>query len=256
MTERFPIDVDGERLTAVVHRPKSPIGATLLLGHGASGGQRESFIREWAEGLAARGLLVVTYDFPFVEHGRRKPDPDEVLQACCRAAAVAAKQCRPKNRLFIGGKSLGGRVAAEVAAAGGEEMEDVAGVVVLGYPLHPIGKHGASRARHLEGLRVPVLVVQGTRDPFGTAAELEREIDGLPEGSEVHPVEGGDHSFSVPPHGDVTQARVEDEVQNEIVRWISDIASRTPATGMRARPRPATSRARAQMRALRRSTIS
>jgi alpha-beta hydrolase superfamily lysophospholipase len=154
MTERFSFDVDGERLTALAYHPKKPMGATFLLGHGASAGQRDTLITEYAAALAERGVLVVTYDFPFIERGQERPDRDEVLQAACRAAIVAARQCRPKNRLFVGGKSLGGRVASEVVEAGGEEEEidDVAGVVILGYPLHPLDSprhvaRGASRGR-------------------------------------------------------------------------------------------------------------
>jgi predicted alpha/beta-hydrolase family hydrolase len=113
MVERFRFDVDGEKLTALVYAASKPIGSTLLLGHGASGGQRGPFMVDYATALAKRGVLVMTYDFPFMEHRREKPDPNEALQACCRAAIAAAWQCRPKNRLFVGGKSLGARIAPD-----------------------------------------------------------------------------------------------------------------------------------------------
>jgi predicted alpha/beta-hydrolase family hydrolase len=251
MPERFFFDADRERLTALVYRASKPVGATLLLGHGASAGQREGFVREYAAALAERGLLVVTYDFPFIEHGRRKPDRDQVLQSCCRAAVVAAKQCRPKNRLFLGGKSLGGRVACEVVAAGGAEVEDVAGLVVLGYPLHPLGKPTASRPSHLRELGVPALLVQGTRDPFGTPGELRRSLSVLPKGSEVHAVEGGDHSFSVSKRERLTQAEVHEGIADEIVRWTTEIAASPKAA--QPKRRVIASRVGAQLRTLRRA---
>jgi predicted alpha/beta-hydrolase family hydrolase len=251
MPERFHFQTNGQRLTALVYPAAKPIGATLLLGHGVSAGQKSRFIVAYAAGLAERGVLVVTYDFPFVEHGRHGPDRDEVLQASCRAAIVAARQCRPKNRLFVGGKSLGGRVASEVVAAGGDEVGDLGGLVVLGYPLHPLGKRGVTRSRHLRDLSVPVLFVQGTRDPFGTPDELRGILQSLPRGSELHVVDGGDHSLFVPRRGPETQEQAEDAIQDEIARWISVVAS-APSARPPARPRPIASRVRTQLRFLRR----
>jgi predicted alpha/beta-hydrolase family hydrolase len=253
MSRHFRFDVDGEQLTAQMYPAVKPIGATLLLGHGASAGQRDHFIVDYATSLAERGVLVVTYDFPFIEHGRRTPDRNEVLEECCRAAIVAARQCRPKNRLFIGGKSLGGRVASEVAAEGGAEAEDIAGLVLLGYPLHAIGKSGTSRSRHLRELSMPVFFAQGTRDVFGTPAELEPLVRALPKRSQLHVVEGGDHSFAIPARARRGQAAVHAEIQDDIVQWMS-LVMIAPSARERAaaRPRPVASRVRTQLRALRR----
>ena len=214
MPERFQFDVDGERLTALVYPATKPLGLTLLLGHGASAGQRDGFIVEYATGLAKRGVLVVTYDFPFAEHNRHRPDRTEVLDACCRAAVVAAQQCRPKNRLVIGGKSLGGRIACDVAAASGDETSDLAGLVLLGYPLHAVGKSETPRWGNLRDVRVPTLLVQGTRDVFGTAEELLPVLAALPKGSQIHAVEGGDHSFSVSTRGKQTQEQAHGAIQD------------------------------------------
>jgi len=255
MSERFRFDVDGEKLTAIVYPAHKPLGSTLLLGHGASAGQRDRFMVDYATGLAERGVLVVTYDFPFMEHERRRPDSSDVLAACCRAAIVAARQCRPKNRIFIGGKSLGGRIAAQVAAAGGDEVYDLAGLVLLGYPLHPVGKRAGSAARHLDGLRVPVLFVQGTRDPFGTPDDLHDLLGALPKGSEVHAVSGGDHSFSVPKRGTQTQGEVRAEILDDVARWIAAapaVAKAQPKVKatprVRARPQPTAARAASHVR--------
>lgn len=257
MSERFHFDVGGERLTSFVYAPVKPLGSTLLLGHGASTGQKDPFMVDFAHGLAERGVLVVTYEFPFMAHARRSPDHHDVLEACCRAAIVGAQQCRPKNRLFIGGKSLGGRVASDVVAAGGDEVADLAGIVVLGYPLHPVGKPAASRGRNLRDLQVPMLVVQGTRDVFGTPDELRRVVGTLPRGSEIHLVDGGDHSFAVSRRSPQTQREVNGGIQDEIARWISETASASKAAvSAPLRPRPIASRVRAQLRMLRRSAGS
>ena len=266
MSEQFHFEVDGEKLSAIVYSAVKPLGSTLLLGHGASAGQRDRFMVDYATGLAERGVLVVTYDFPFMEHGRQKPDSSDVLAACCRAAIIAARQCRPKNRLFIGGKSLGGRVATEVAAAGGDEVDDLSGIVLLGYPLHPVGKRAASRGRHLLDLQVPVFFVQGTRDVFGTPDDLRDLLGALPLDSEVHVVSGGDHSFTVPKRGPLTQSQVHAEIMDDVARWIAAVPSAAKATArpkvkatrrVRARPQPsaarAASRVREGLRSLRRS---
>jgi predicted alpha/beta-hydrolase family hydrolase len=253
MTERFQFDVDGEHLTATTYSAGKPLGSTLLLGHGVTGGQTSPFVVEYATGLARRGILVVTYDFPFMQHGRRTPDADEVLQACCRAAIVAARQCRPRNRLFIGGKSLGARIATEVAVAGGEEADQLAGVVALGYPLHPIGRPAASRARQLRQLRKPALFVQGTRDVFGTPDELQGILGDLPRGSRVDAVDGGDHSFSVTKRDPEFQSDVHAQIEEAIALWISEMGSGVAAAPNIPRARPVGSRVRAQLRALLRS---
>jgi uncharacterized protein len=263
MTERFSFEVDGEPLSATVYRPAKPSGCTFLMGHGTRAGQKDKLVVEFAIELAERGVLVVTYDFPFTAHGRRTPDRHEVLEATCRAAVVAARQCRPKNRLFIGGKSLGGRIACEVAAAGGEEVDDLAGIVLLGYPLHAIGKPQAPQWGHLRDVTVPVLIVQGTRDVFGTPEELRPALDVLPETSEIYAVDGGDHSLAVPRHGGHTQEQAHAVIQDEIAQWMAEISGvpASPAPNVahakagrvaHAKARPIASRVATQLRALRR----
>lgn len=253
MPQRFRFDVEGEPLPAVVYAASKPLGLTLLLGHGASGAQRDAFIVDHALGLADRGVLVVTYDFPYVAAGRSRPDRNEVLEASCRAAVLAARQCRPKNRLFIGGKSLGGRVACEVAASG---VEEIHGVVLLGYPLHAVGQPYAPRWGRLRDLRVPALIVQGTRDVFGTPAQLGTVLAELPEGTRIHAVEGGDHSFALPPRRRGEQGQVHDSIMDEIAEWMSLVGTAPLAQPGTPRPRPIAPRIGDQLRSLRVSASS
>jgi predicted alpha/beta-hydrolase family hydrolase len=167
-----------------------------------------------ATAIAARGVDVVTFNFLYAESKRRVPDKNDLLEATWLAAieAVRARTDLQTGRLFIGGKSMGGRIATHVAAKGA----DVAGLVLLGYPLHPPGKPDKLRSEHLPGIHVPMLFVQGERDAFGTSVELAPIVRNLSAGTRLFAVEGGDHSLSRPKTSgetrDATLARVAKEV--------------------------------------------
>jgi predicted alpha/beta-hydrolase family hydrolase len=117
----------------------------------------------------------------------------------------------------IGGKSMGGRIASQIAAAG---EDGVAGLVFLGYPLHPPGRPDKLRSEHLGRIRAPMLFVQGSRDAFGTPDELRAALAGAKAAAELLVVDGGDHSFKVPKRGALSQDQVYDGVLDEIVRWL------------------------------------
>jgi uncharacterized protein len=147
-----------------------------------------------ARGLAERGITTVTFDFPYMEAGRRIPDRPEVLEECLRRV-LAAERKRTRDRLFVGGKSLGGRMASRVVAAGEAK---IAGLLCLGYPLHPPGKPERLRTEHFARIRVPMLVVQGSRDAFGTPDELRPHLRSPECAVSLFVVQDGDHSFKVP----------------------------------------------------------
>src|SRR5204862_3062977 len=115
-------------------------------------------------------------DFLYIEQRRRVPDRTDVLEATYRQAITNAREQFGRDRVFIGGKSMGGRIATHLAAADDVEQLGIAGVVALGYPLHPPGKPDQLRVAHLPRIRVPVLIVQGERDPFGGPDELKPVI--------------------------------------------------------------------------------
>src|SRR5688572_4684098 len=136
----------GRATTATVYRAATARGALLVLAHGAGAGQHHPFMTAVASGLATRGIDVVTFDFPYVHEHRKMPDRAPVLEGCFGTVIDWAVQQEgwTGRRLFIGGKSMGGRMATHLAAAGfrahagaGPGLE---GVVALGYPLHPPGK--------------------------------------------------------------------------------------------------------------------
>jgi len=223
-TEAFSIPVEAQgNVTAHQYSAKSRAAPTLILAHGAGAGQRSSFMVETAKHLAERGVAVVTFDFLYMERGRRAPDRPDVLVATWHAALVTVRG-RVSGPLFAGGKSMGGRIASMVAA---EAVLDVAitGLVFLGYPMHPPGKPTQLRTEHLSHIRSPMLFVQGSRDPFGSEEEMRPLVKELDRArgkrrAEIHVVAGGDHSFKVPKKGYPPQADVQTGIEDAVVAFI------------------------------------
>ncbi len=196
-------------------------GATLILGHGAGAGQRSAFMVDFANALSSLGIDIVTFDFPYVAQGRRIPDRAPVLEACYRAV-IAATQARgdtERRALFIGGKSMGGRIATQVAAA--DPQLSLAGLVLLGYPLHPPGRPTERRDKHLPSIGRPMLFAQGARDAFGTPDELSPALRALQPAPVVHVVAHGDHSFRLSKKNPAAQAEVYADVQRAIAAFIA-----------------------------------
>jgi uncharacterized protein len=192
---------------------------TVVLGHGAGANQLSGFMRMLAGGLAARGLDAMTFNFLYTERGRRIPDPKAKLESCYRAVIEAARRHKKlkTNRLVIGGKSMGGRIGSQVAAAG---AGDIAALVFFGYPLHPPGRPDKLRDEHLKDVRAPMLFVQGSRDAFGTPDELRAVIKKFRLPATLYQVEGGDHSFKVPKSAPVPQQQVYETVMDETAHWL------------------------------------
>jgi uncharacterized protein len=226
MTQPLRIEIaSGESVSGLVYPAGRNRGAvTLMMAHGAGAGQRSAFLVRFATGLAARGIDAVTFNFSYTEHGRRVPDPGSKLEACYRAAiaAVRGHQQLARNQLAIGGKSMGGRIASQVAAAGAEEAAGVMALVFLGYPLHPPGKPEQLRAKHLMDITAPILFVQGSRDAFGTPGELRPILAKLPARAELHVVEDGDHSFKVPKRAGIAQENVYEGILDRITSWLQE----------------------------------
>lgn len=216
----------GAATTALVYRAdrsstaETILNVTLVLGHGAGADQRSAFIVDMARALAARGLDVVTFNFLYTEQGRRIPDRTPALESCYRAVidTVREQMGSARRTLLIGGKSMGGRMATHVAAA--DRALPVAGIVLLGYPLHPPGRPDQRRDAHLPAVARPMLFVQGSRDTFGRPAELTPVIERIVPTPTLHVVEGGDHSFRLPKRNPPAQAAALAAVHTAIVAWI------------------------------------
>jgi predicted alpha/beta-hydrolase family hydrolase len=211
---------------AVPYAAQEPLNVTLVLGHGAGAGQHSAFIVGFARGLSARGIDVLTFNFLYMEQRRRAPDRTDTLEACYRAAIAAAREHFARDAVFIGGKSMGGRIATHLAAAEDAEKLGIAGVVLLGYPLHPPGKPEQLRAAHLPRIRVPMLIVQGERDPFGTPDELRPILDTMTARVTLHVVAKGDHSLAPSRRAeDVEQAYV--RIQDVVARYLESAVKNT-----------------------------
>ena len=229
-TEQLTVKVtDKESVTALLYPAAKKIraGLTALLGHGAGANQLSGFMRMFARGLAARGLDVMTFNFVYMEQGRSVPDQKPKLESCFRAVIeTIAKHRRLKaNRLIIGGKSMGGRIASQVVAARADEplAMDVSGLVFLGYPLHPPGNPARLRVEHLEKIQKPMLFVQGTRDALGTPEEIQPFVKNLHPPAKIYAIEGGDHSFKAPKKSGLPQEQIYEAAMDEIARWAAAI---------------------------------
>ena len=211
----------GAGTTALVYAAEHGASAALILGHGAGAGQQSPFMVDFAGALSELGLDVVTFNFLYTEQNRKLPDRGPVLEACYRAVIRAAREHLESARgeLFIGGKSMGGRIATQVAAL--DSTLPVAGLVLLGYPLHPPGQPQKLRDAHLPVVRRPMLFVQGSRDTFGTPDELAPILARLAPRPAVHVVESGDHSFKLRGKDPARQTAVYASIRNRIVAWIT-----------------------------------
>jgi predicted alpha/beta-hydrolase family hydrolase len=182
-------------LGATAYPAEGGAAAVFVLAHGAGAGQTHPFMVAAAKGLAARRISVVTFDFPYMRERRHVPDKAPVLERAFHEVIDAAREWGGAQQLFIGGKSMGGRMATHLGAQG---LESVRGIVALGYPLHPPGRPDKPRTEHLPSIRVPVLIVQGERDTFGTPDELKPVIATMTKAAvTLHVVPGGDHSLAV-----------------------------------------------------------
>lgn len=192
---------------------------TLALAHGAGAPMDHPFLAAVARGVAGRGYRVARFEFPYMrarrDSGRRgRPDPQPVLEEAWREAVAALGG---GEGLVVGGKSLGGRIASRVADEVGAR-----GLVCLGYPFHPPGRPERLRTAHLRQLATPALIVQGTRDPFGTPEEVE--------GYDLSPairvvwLEDGDHSLKPRKKSGRTEAQNLDEAVAAVAAFLDGLA--------------------------------
>jgi predicted alpha/beta-hydrolase family hydrolase len=161
----------------------------LVFAHGAGGHRDDRAMRACAGSLEAAGLEVRRFNFPYREQGRRMPDPMPVLKKAYEAAVGARA---PGRKLFLGGRSMGGRVATMLAADG----FDCDGLILLAYPLHPAGRPEKLRDAHLPRIRVPVLCFNGTRDALCTRELMEKALDRVSAPWDMHWLQGADHSLA------------------------------------------------------------
>jgi uncharacterized protein len=204
------------RVSALLVRP-AHAWVLYVLAHGAGAGMRHPFLEATSAALAGRGVATLRYQFPYLQAGRRRPDPPTVLEATVRAAVSNAGEIAPELPIIAGGKSMGGRMSSGAAAS--RLLDRIKGLVFLGFPLHPPGQPGVKRAEHLQLVEVPMLFLQGTRDEFARLDLITEVCRQLGPEATLHVIEGGNHSFAVPRKSGRAPVQVIDELADTIALW-------------------------------------
>jgi predicted alpha/beta-hydrolase family hydrolase len=212
---RIAVPGAGE-VSALLLEPARP-NALYVMAHGAGAGMRHVFLEAVAERLATRGIATLRYQFPYAEQGGRRPDSEPVLLATVRAAVAAGREAAGGVPLLAGGKSMGGRMTSRAAAA--EPLAGVSGLVFLGFPLHPAGRPGVSRADHLAKVPLPMLFVQGTRDALADLDLLRPVLERFGPRATLRVIEHGDHMFHVLKRSGRTGDDVLDELALAVAEW-------------------------------------
>ena len=215
MTE---LSLDLGDLGAVSALLQCPADAWLLyiLAHGAGAGMRHRFMETIAVALSDRGVATLRYQFPYMETGGRRPDSPAVAEATVRAAARHGAELEPELPMIAGGKSFGGRMTSGAAA---KSLPGVRGLAFLGFPLHPPGRPGISRADHLDNIEAPMLFLQGTRDQFAGRHLITEVCGRLAPRATLHLVDDADHSFAVPKRAGRPASSVLGELADTLADW-------------------------------------
>ena len=191
--------------------------ALYLLAHGAGAGMRHPFMHAVASELAERSIATLRYQFPYMERAARRPDPPAVAHATVQAAAAEARRLAPTLPLLAGGKSYGGRMTSQAQASAA--LPGVRGLLFLGFPLHPANRPSEERARHLLGVQVPMLFLQGTRDALAQPPLISAVVERLGKRASLHFFADADHSFHLPARSGRKDADLRKEMLDVLARW-------------------------------------
>ena len=224
---------DGVRVSGLLQTPERA-RACYVLAHGAGAGMTHPFMAAIAAELALRGIATLRYQFPYMEHGARRPDPPRLAHATVRAAVAVASRMLPSLPLIAGGKSFGGRMTSQAQAA--SALPGVRALAFLGFPLHPAGRPARDRAEHLFAVQVPLLFLQGTRDALATLDQLEPVCAALGARATLKLFADADHSFHVPASTGRKDSQVRGDVLDALAAWIDGVIAgsapkQQPATG-------------------------
>ena len=217
--EALQIKVGEESVSALLIRPENA-WALFVFAHGAGAGMTHRSMQSNAEGLAARGIATLRYQFPYMERGSKRVDPPKIAHAAVRAAVDEAARLAPDLPLFAGGRSFGGRMTSQAQAI--EPMPGVRGLAFIGFPLHPAGKPGIERSAHLAQVNVPMLFVTGERDALAEMPLLRPVVAGLGERATLKIIANADHSLKTSARSGRTPAEAEAEALGTVAAWMAD----------------------------------
>lgn len=214
------IPISGKDFVSGLWLEPSKPRACLVLAHGAGAGMAHKSMTAIAEGLAERAIATLRFQFLYMEHGSKRPDPPRLAHQAVRAAVAEAEKRAGKLPLFAGGKSFGGRMTSQAQALA--PLASVRGLVFFGFPLHPAGAPSTERAEHLDDVAIPMLFLQGTRDALADLTLLRQTVASLGKRATLKLFEGADHSFRVR----ASQAKAGPDVISEILdfaaAWMGD----------------------------------
>jgi predicted alpha/beta-hydrolase family hydrolase len=213
---------EAQRVSGLIQAPPAA-HACYVLAHGAGAGMAHPFMAAIANGLAERGIATLRYQFPYMEKGSKRPDAPELAHATVRAAVLEASRLVPDLALFAGGKSFGGRMTSQAQAA--LLLPGVRGLVFLGFPLHPSGRPSDERGKHLFDVRIPMLLLQGTRDELANLQLLEGLCKQLGARATLKLFQDADHSFHVPTRTGRKDSEVRAELFDSLADWIHVVIS-------------------------------
>ena len=197
--------------------------ACYVFAHGAGAGMAHASMETIAAGLADRGIATLRYQFPYMEKGSKRPDSPAVAHAAVRAAVAEAARCCAGLPLIAGGKSFGGRMTSQAQAL--DALPGIRGLAFFAFPLHPAGKPSSDRAKHLAGIDIPMLFLQGTRDALAELSLLEPIVNGLGKLATLHLIKEADHSFHVLARSGRNDREVMTEVLAAFAAWAGKIGA-------------------------------
>lgn len=215
------IAVAGETTVSAVPIVPKGARACLVFAHGAGAGMNHPYIVAVCEGLAARRIATLRYQFPYMEQGSRRPDPPRLCHRTVEAAVTAAHQHMPDLPLFAGGKSFGGRMTSQAQAL--RPLPHVRGLCFFGFPLHAANQPTTSRAQHLFSIHVPMLFLQGTRDTLAQLPLIQGVVAELRTPVRLTVVEHADHSFHVLVRSGTTDGAIMASMLDDTTAWITQI---------------------------------
>jgi len=218
---RFLATESSGEVSAILQRPENA-SALYVFGHGAGAGMRHAFMEVVADRLRTLGVATFRYQFPFMEAGRRGPNPAPVLVKTVRSAVAEAGRLAPDLPLVAGGKSMGGRMTS--TAASKEPLPGVIGLAFFGFPLHAPGRESSERGAHLAEVGLPMLFLQGTRDKLADLGLLKPLLADVRPRPVLHVVEGADHGFHVLKRSGRSGDDVLDEICDAFTTWSQGLA--------------------------------
>ncbi|MBO9650668.1 MAG: dienelactone hydrolase family protein [Variovorax sp.] len=207
---------DDTTVSAILQAPADPL-ACYVFAHGAGAGMEHAFMAAVADGLVERRIATLRYQFPYMERGSKRPDTPPVAHAAVRAAVACAAHEFGSLMLLAGGKSFGARMTSQAQAI--EPLPHVAGLVFLGFPLHPAGTPSTSRAEHLSKVQIPMLFMQGTQDKLAELDKLRPVVASLGARATLVTIDHADHSFHVPKRSGRDDEAVLKQVLDDVARW-------------------------------------